>query len=146
MSNAILSVKLCELDDKIARMRSRIQLSEYAGHEKLAQEIYELKRECAESDLTLRDRLKFSKAGIVRALSEAYDEIQAALAKAKQHMLDNTLQDDESCCAAIEEKILLAEYSLDFAMQAADRALLLSLEAVGAQLERQKIEEGSKSI
>ena len=32
-----------------------------------------------------------------------------------------------------EEKILTAEYALDFAMQAVNRALLVSLEAIEAQ-------------
>ena len=36
--------------------------------------------------------------------------------------------------AAAEEKTLLAEYALDFAMQAADHAILLSMEAIDAQL------------
>ena len=35
--------------------------------------------------------------------------------------------------AAAEEKILLAEYALDFALQAANRALLLSMEAIDTQ-------------
>ena len=35
--------------------------------------------------------------------------------------------------ASAEEALLLAEYSLDFAAQAANHALLLSLEAVSAQ-------------
>ena len=42
--------------------------------------------------------------------------------------------------AAVEEKILLAEYALDFAHQAADRALLLSMDAISAQMFQQ--EEG----
>ena len=33
----------------------------------------------------------------------------------------------------VEEKLLLAEYAIDFAMQAADRALLISMEAVQAE-------------
>ena len=40
----------------------------------------------------------------------------------------------------MEEKILLAEYALDFAHQAADRALLLSMDAINAQMFQQ--EEG----
>ena len=36
-----------------------------------------------------------------------------------------------------EEWLLLAEYSLDFASQAADRALLISLEAIGKQAEEE---------
>ena len=35
--------------------------------------------------------------------------------------------------AQAEEKILLAEYALDFAVQAANRALLLAMEAIDAQ-------------
>ena len=35
--------------------------------------------------------------------------------------------------AAAEEKILLAEYALDFALQGANRALLLAMEAIDAQ-------------
>ena len=34
----------------------------------------------------------------------------------------------------VEEKILLAEFALDFAQRAAERALLISLEAIDAQL------------
>ena len=39
-----------------------------------------------------------------------------------------------------EEKILTAEYALDFAMQAANRALLVSLEAIEAQRMEEKKE------
>ena len=35
--------------------------------------------------------------------------------------------------SAAEEKILLAEYALDFAVQTANRALLLAMEAIDAQ-------------
>ena len=42
-----------------------------------------------------------------------------------------------------EEKILYAEYALDFAMQAANHALLISLEAMDAQMEQQEKEEGN---
>lgn len=40
-----------------------------------------------------------------------------------------------------EEKLLLAEYALDFAAQAANRAVLLSLEAVNAQRSLEKHRE-----
>ena len=39
----------------------------------------------------------------------------------------------------VEEKLLFAEYAIDFAMQAADRALLISMEA--AEAEQAKMEE-----
>ena len=40
-----------------------------------------------------------------------------------------------------EEKLLWAEYALDFAAQAANRAVLLSLEAVNAQRSLEKHRE-----
>ena len=40
-----------------------------------------------------------------------------------------------------EEKARLAEYALDLAMQAANRALLISLEAIDAELTQQEKEE-----
>ena len=45
----------------------------------------------------------------------------------------------ENILPGAEEKILTAEYALDFAMQAVNRALLVSLEAIEAQrLEEKK--------
>ena len=45
-------------------------------------------------------------------------------------------QDDLEAIA--EEKILLAEYALDFVGLAANRALLLSMEAIATQIMRQE--------
>lgn len=46
----------------------------------------------------------------------------------------------ENILPGAEEKILTAEYALDFAMQAANRALLISLEAIEAQRFEEKRE------
>ena len=52
--------------------------------------------------------------------------------------LQDMAQDSPDAEAVVEEKILLAEYALDFAQQAADRALLLSMDAMDAQLLQQE--------
>ncbi len=144
MAHEILSVKLCELDEKISRMHSRIHLSESTGRGQLEQEIAALKRECAETELTLRNRLRFSKSGAVSALSQAYDEIRQIIIRTSDDLQKRGAdRPDES--APAEEKILLAEYALDFAMQASDRALLLSMEAIDAQMAQPEQEEGSLS-
>ena len=45
---------------------------------------------------------------------------------------------------AAEEKILLAEYALDFAVQAADRALLTAMEAIEAEMtQNERTKEGN---
>ena len=43
-----------------------------------------------------------------------------------------------------EEKILLAEYALDFALQAANHALLISMEAIKAQMAEQEQEDSEE--
>lgn len=132
MAHEILTVKLCELEEQFARLSSRIHRSEQADRDALRQEILALSEECAKTERTLREKLQLSRAEVVATLAASYEEIEeiirqttAALAKQAAGRED---ADFES-----EEKILLAEYALDFAVQAANRALLLSLEAIDAQ-------------
>lgn len=133
MAHEILSVKLCELDDQLSRLSSRIHLSETAGHDQLRQEIDALTKECAETELTLQKRLKLSKAEAVATLASTYGEIEQIIQRAKSTLKAQAVCRKDADYEA-EEKILLAEYALDFAVQAANRALLLSMEAIDAQL------------
>ncbi len=137
MPHEILSVKLCELDEQIARLHSRIYLSETAGCERVRLEAEALQKECAEAELTLRNKLHFSKAAVVTGLSEFYDKVEEIARQEKLKYLAEE-QDKE---LAVEEKLLLAEYALDFAMQAVNRALLTSLKAIETQMEAQDQKE-----
>lgn len=112
-------------------MRSRIYFTENAGHSQVKQEIEAMEKECTEEELTFRKNLQFSKAPCVSLTAKAYEEIELIIQRAKK--------EDFSA----EEKILLAEYALDFAMQAADRALLSSLKAIDAQMTQQEQDERS---
>ena len=140
MAHEILSVKLCELEEQLARLSSRIHLSETADHQQLQQEIQALCRECAETELTLQTKLQRSKAEIVSILADSYAEVEQSVQKAKAALQEQALCRDDSEDTA-EVKTLLAEYALDFALQAANRAVLLSMEAIDAQLAGQ---EGDK--
>ena len=133
MAHEILTVKLCELEDQLVRLSSRIHLSETAGQDQLRQEIRALSKECAETELTLRKKLQLSKAKVVAALANTYGEIEQIIEKAKAALEEQAAGRNDADASA-EEKILLAEYALDFAVQAANRALLLSMEAIDAQL------------
>ena len=75
MAHEILSVKLWELEDRLARLSSRIHLSEAADHPQLQQEIRALRRECAEAELTLEHRLRRSRAELAPLLADAYGEM-----------------------------------------------------------------------
>ena len=120
MAHEILSVKLCELEEQLSRLSGRIHLSETAGHDQLRREIRALSKECEETEWT-------------------YGAIEQLIQKTKSE-LETQAAGREGGEAAAEEKILLAEYALDFALEAANRALLLSMEAIDTQLTSQEQE------
>lgn len=132
MTHEILSVKLCQLSDRVGRLRSRIHMSETASHSQLRREIGFLERECAEAEMTLRENLRGSKSNLVSVVAQSYEQMERIIQNTKDQM-KAMAADDPDAEAVAEEKILLAEYALDFAQQAADRALLLSMEAIDAQ-------------
>ena len=117
--------------------------------ERLHQQIQNLRQECAESRITLENRLHYSKTGCVTRLANVFDQVEAAVEKVLEaRNLDLRAEKSEQLNAnflpSAEEKILTAEYALDFAVQAVNRALLVSLEAIEAQrLEEEKEENKS---
>lgn len=135
MSQEILTVKLGELDERIGKMHSRIHLSESASRRQLKCEIEALRKECAQTEKKLGEELRFSKTETTAILSETYDETERIIEKTKEKM-DVPSSGYIGQESGAEEKILLAEYMLDFAMLAADHALLVSLEAIDAQMEQ----------
>lgn len=136
MAHEILSVKLCELENQLSRLSSRIYLSETAGNERLQQEIQTLSKEYVENEMTLRKKLEMSKPELTATLADAYAAIQLIIEKTKSKL--QTRADCQNNAVDVAEgKILLAEYALDFAAQAANQALLLSLEAIDAQMQQE---------
>ena len=139
MAHEILSVKLCQLDERMERLHSRIHISETACQSRLQQEIDALAEECDQAEATPRESLARSKSGVASVLSQGYDQVGQIIRSTKDRLQSiATANPDQE--AAVEEKILLAEYALDFAHQAADRALLLCMDAINAQMFQQ--EEG----
>ena len=133
MDHEILSVKLCQLDDSVERLHSRIHMSETASHDHLQQEIAALERECAAAETALRENLRRSKSELVTVLAQSYGQVERDIGCAKKQLKEvaGKSRDQE---AAMEEELLLAEYLLDFVHQAANRALLFSMKAIDAQL------------
>lgn len=148
MAHQILSVKMYELDKKMEQTHSRIQLAETMDIERLHQQIQDLRQECVENRITLENRLHHSKTGCVSKLANVFDQVEAAVGKVMEaENLDLRAENSEQLNAdflpGAEEKILTAEYALDFAMQAVNRALLVSLEAIEAQ---RKEDEKNRSM
>lgn len=140
MAYGILSAKLCELEDQIARMQSRIQISESSSLQRIYSETEALKEECRESRMALEGRLDHSRAEMVKKLAAAYKEIEQIVQRADEAIKRDTCSEEDEEMSA-ENKLLLAEYQLDFSLLAANQALLASLDAIGAQLTLQEKEK-----
>ena len=144
MAHEILSFKLCQLDDRLEKLHSRIRMSETADHSQLRREIGQLERECTETELALRSRLQLSKSALVTVLSRSYGEMEQIIRRAEADLRGEAETEPDGDAWA-EAKLLLAEYALDFAQQAADRALLLSMDAIDTELARREGTERSQS-
>ncbi len=131
MAHELLSVKLCELDEKLGRLHSRIQFSQTSDRDSLAKETQLVRRECEEEQQSLSRKLKFSRSEMAGRISRLYEKVEETVRGARNEMENGRDR------ISPEEWLLLAEYSLDFASQAADRALLISLEAIGKQAEEE---------
>ena len=130
MSHEILSMKLCQLDERLTKLHNRVHISQTADLNQLQQQIEAMQREYAAYEATLRENLWRSKAGLVSVLNRGYRQIEQIIQDTQAQI--QTIETD-SPETIVEQKILLAEYALDFAYQAADRALLLSMDAMDAQ-------------
>lgn len=128
--------ELDELDRQLRKIQRKIQKSGSANPARLRADLEQVRKEYAENEKALRNRLRFSRSGVVTGLSVSYNQVEQIIQETKNKMEMPGGQEAEK-----EEKILLAEYALDFAMQAAERALLLSLEAMEAQTKQQEKKE-----
>ena len=90
----------------------------------------------------MRENLERSRSCVATILGRGYSQVEQVVLDSRRQLeeLARSSPDEET---AVEEKILLAEYALDFAYQAADEALLLSMTAIDACRLRQ--EEGRYS-
>ena len=132
MSHEILSAKLYELDREFGLLHGSIQLSETASREQLVQELARLRQKNEADRLAFQTKLKFSRSPMVGKLASSYETIEAFIDRERAEQ-DGPFSEVWRRGLSAEEALLLAEYSLDFAAQAANHALLLSLEAVSVQ-------------
>lgn len=135
MTNDIFSVKLYEMDKAIGQIHSRVEQGEKDSPEQLAEDIRVLRNECRENRENLHNKMKYSKAKLVGRISEAYERVDQVIQEVQQQLGISFAEEQISELSA-ENKILMAEYLLDFAMLATDHALLTSLEAIKAQKEQ----------
>ena len=117
----MFAAKMIELDEKLRHLHERIDDGEHEDITALMGELNALTEEYNLEQDAIRYRLKECKVPKIQALISMYNDVQE-----RMHNAENTA--------------LLAEYALDFAILAADRALLLSLKAIQEKKEASKIE------
>ena len=93
MTHEILSVKLCQLSDRVGRLRSRIHMSETASHSQLRREIGFLERECAEAEMTLRENLRGSKSNLVSVVAQSYEQMERIIQNTKPANKKSSMRD-----------------------------------------------------
>lgn len=132
MTHEILTLKLQELDDQFSRLSRRIHSSQAADQIQIRQELSALSEEYTARLSALQQSLLQSRAEVAAVLASTYAEVEQAIQQADRTLerRARSLTDRE---VQAEEKVLLAEYALDFALLAANRSLLLSLQALDAQ-------------
>lgn len=136
MSHEILSAKLNEMDRKLTKLHGRILNCEHVSDVRLKEEITCLQFEIDEEEKLVFQTLMESKSDISielrMKLKTLKDQYRSAL---NQFEID--LQESKD---PVEKKCLFAEYGVDFALLAANHALLQAMKAIEAQKEMEDTE------
>lgn len=139
MTHQILSAKLDELESQHSLMYQQLRTAESSPPSELFTQMEQLQSACKQYEQGLQETLAGSHARFLKPLSEAYQTIKDTIFHARQNFFQFGSGPNAEEAAA-EEKLLLAEYMLDFAMLASHRALLASLDAIAAQLSQEEKE------
>ena len=78
MAHEILSAKLHELDERVARLHSRVLISEGENLYTLRQEEEALRRECAQDEMTLRNRLCHSRSQAASDIAASFSRMEVS--------------------------------------------------------------------
>lgn len=140
MQHDFLSVKLQELDSRIDMIYNRIHMSETASHEQIRAAADSLRKECEGNRQALLNKIRCSKAQIVKRLLEPYTDFEKIVENTKRD-IENSFKNNTDIETIVEERILIAEYSLDMAILATNYSLFLAMEALDTEMAKEENEE-----
>ena len=123
MEANVLSAKLTELDRTLAALHGKLADSQKLDSAGLHREISVLRQQSGQSRAALHEKMLQSRAPFVNQLDGIYTEIERLVTDACA----------QAAAKNADEQLLLAEYALDFALQAAGQAALLALQAIETQ-------------
>ncbi|MDD8047967.1 MAG: hypothetical protein PHH04_00025 [Thomasclavelia sp.] len=133
MAQEVLSVKLNELDQQLSDIHSIISQSDKLNSIDIKDLIKEYENECNEDELSFLFKLNSSKAKAITKLSTSFNDIKDSLSVFRTTLEEIEMDKDEE----VDEKLLMAEYELDYAIMVSKRSLLNSLKAIELQKENE---------
>mgnify|MGYP001625547287 CR=1 FL=1 len=115
MAHELLSVKLCELDEKLGRLHSRIQFSQTSDRDSLAKETQLVRRECEEEQQSLSRKLKFSRSEMAGRISRLYEKVEETVRGARNEMENgrDRISPEEWLLLAELNHLLIFQRSID---------------------------------
>ena len=135
-SKGIFAIKLYELEKQYSQMQSKLRIAQTASHEKIRQELAQMKDICEEEELQLQRSMECCHSPAIAALSgiqkEYAEKAKQLLAENLPYYMQNESNDAEESRA--EAVSLYAEYAIDFATQSIHQALLAALSAMDLQM------------
>lgn len=134
----LFTVKLYELELQYQEMKSQIALMEQKDHKKIRQELQKRKNAYNKTIHLLQEKMSDCRSPAVKALNEAQAAYDLQIQTIMREDLTHYMGGDDRQEAKAEAKALYAEYSIDFAVQAAQSALLAVLSALDEQMNFQE--------
>lgn len=134
----LFSVKLRELERQYQEMKNQIALMQQKDHEKIRQELQKRKNIYDKTIRLLREKTSDCRSPAVKALNEAQTAYDLQVQTIMKEDMPRYMGGYERQEAKAEAKALYAEYSIDFAVQAAQSALLAALSALDEQMSFQE--------
>ena len=129
MESNDLSAKLSELDRTLSHLHETLAGSQRLDAARLRGEIDKLRSQNCGSRAALHEKMHGSRAPLVGQLEKTYTEVEQLVAGICA----------QDAARSADEQLLLAEYALDFALQAAGQATLLSLQAIETQQSEEEL-------
>lgn len=130
----LFTAKLRELERQYQDMRSQIALMQKKDHQKIKKEFQAKKNVCDKTMSLLQEKTKDCRSPAVKALNEAQTAYDMKIRKIMTEDMPRYMSGNDRQEAKVEAKALYAEYSIDFAVQAAQSALLAVLSALDEQM------------
>lgn len=136
MQQSFLTVKLHELERQHGKLQTRIRICQKDNIAEIKKEIERVQEECEEQDMLLKQSVESAHSRAVVALAKAQSSYDENIKEIVGKVLPESMHGGDSVWEELaEEKMLYAEYSIDFAIRAVKNAMQVSLEAIEAQLE-----------